>query len=307
MAAQDLFKSLFRATAQRAKLAVITLAMTSLGGTLTVGAQDFDNVTINTIEVGGGVYMLEGRGGNIGVSIGEDGVFLIDDQFAPLAPKILKAIAGLSDKPVDYVINTHWHFDHTGGNEAIGETGAAIVAHDNVRVRMAAPGPRQSPEAALPVITFSDTTTFHYNGHEIHAFHPKNAHTDGDAVIVFRDLDIIHAGDVFFNGVYPFIDVSSGGSLDGYIAALEAVNALAGPATKIIPGHGPLADKAALEAAIAMLRDAKGRVSKLIGEGKSLDEVKAVKPLADYDEGWGNFFIKPDQMLEMLYSELSKS
>jgi glyoxylase-like metal-dependent hydrolase (beta-lactamase superfamily II) len=281
-------------------IAVIS-AMTS---PLMAQSPDWDAIEIKTTDLGDGVYMLEGRGGNIGVSVGDDGVFIIDDQFAPLAPKIVAAISAITDKHVDYVINTHWHGDHTGGNEYFGGKGAVVVAHDNVRVRMAAEGERQSPYGALPVITFSETTTFHYNGHEIHAFHPENAHTDGDAIIHFRDIDLIHAGDVLFNGFYPYIDTSSGGSVEGYIAALESLSSMVGPDTRVISGHGPVASKADIEAKIAMLKSASASISALIAEGKSLEEAKAADPLAAYNDSWGAGFINGERMTEMLYNAL---
>lgn len=273
-------------------------------GGAAVSAQDFSNVEIKTTDLGNGIYMLQGAGGNIGVSVGDDGVFVIDDQFAPLTPKILAAIGAVTDKPVDYVINTHWHYDHVGGNENMGKAGAVIVAHDNVRVRMQAPGPQQSTAEALPVITFSDTTTFHYNGHEIHAFHPVSAHTDGDAIIHFRNLNLIHAGDVLFNGVFPFIDTASGGSVDGYISALERLVEMSDGDTRIIAGHGPIAGRADVERKIAMLKDAKMRILALINEGNSLEEAVAAKPLAHYAEDWEWAFINQDRMTELLYGAL---
>ena len=269
--------------------------------------RNFDDVEIKTTEIRDGLYMLEGRGGNIGASIGEDGVFLIDDQFAPLAPKILAAVAALSDQPVSFVINTHWHGDHTGGNEALSDLGAVIVAHDNVRTRMAAEGPRQSPKGALPVITFSETTTFHFNDDEIHAFHPSAAHTDGDSVIHFRRADVIHGGDVVWHGFYPFLDTSSGGSLSGTLAALETILALAGPETKVIPGHGPLGDKQSVQDMYDMLSALRTRVGALIAEGKTLREVQAADPMADYNaQGYGDFFITGEQIVEVAFNELSR-
>ena len=268
--------------------------------------RNFDHVQYQTTDVGHGIYMLVGEGGNIGLCVGEDGVFLIDDQFAPLTPKLLTAIAKITDQPVDYVINTHWHGDHTGGNANLAKEGALIVAHDNVRARMSAPGRRQSPKEALPVITFSETTTFHLNGHEIHAFHPKNAHTDGDAIIHFKDVDVIHAGDVLFNGMYPFIDLNSGGSVDGYLAAMNRLADIAGPNTKIIAGHGPIAGKKDVQTSIRMLEKAKALVAKEVATGKNLEAVQAADPLADLHEDWAWAFITGERFTEILYNDLSQ-
>jgi len=204
-----------------------TIALMSLLGVVAAMpalAQDFDAVEIRTTDLGGGIYMLQGAGGNLGLSVGEDGVFLIDDDYAPLAEKIREAIAVVTDQPVGFLINTHWHGDHTGGNENLGSAGVTIFAHDNVRARLLGQG---APAVALPVVTFNDTTTFHMNGQTIHVFHAAAAHTDGDALIHFREADVIHMGDTYFNGFYPFIDVASGGSLDGTLAAADQALALA--------------------------------------------------------------------------------
>jgi glyoxylase-like metal-dependent hydrolase (beta-lactamase superfamily II) len=281
------------------------------------GAQDADRLKdtkIGAIPVTPGIWMLEGEGGNIGVSAGDDGVFLIDDQFAPLTERIKAAIAKLSDKPIRFVINTHWHGDHTGGNENLGKEGVVIVAHDNVYKRMSQENfmaafnmtVPASPAAALPVITFNDTVTFHLNGQEIRAAHHKNAHTDGDSVLHFVGANVIHTGDIWFNGLYPFIDGGSGGSVDGVIRAGEAVLAVADANTKIIPGHGPLGDEKALESYLKMLKDAKSRVQRLIDEGKTLEQIQAAKPLADYDKTWGKGFLKPDNFLGIMYGNLTK-
>ena len=205
------------------RMATRLILLLGVCGTAVAQLPDLDALAFTTTDLGRGIYMLQGFGGNIGVSIGDDGVFVIDDDIVPLAPKVVAAIGSLTDRPVDFLINTHWHGDHTGGNQALAASGAVIVAHDNVRVRMAANGPKQSPDEALPVITFSDNVTFHFNGLEILASHPANAHTDGDSVIQFIGLDIVHAGDIMFNGFFPFIDLDSGGSIDGYITALEAL------------------------------------------------------------------------------------
>ena len=215
---------------------------------LSAGAQaqedQFAGVEIITHEVAPGIYMLEGMGGNIGVSVGEDGVFMIDDQFAPLTDKITAAVAALSAQPIRFLINTHWHYDHTGGNENLGKQGALIVAHDNVYARMSRDTEigafnqmiPASPKAALPVITFNDNVTFRLNGEEIHVVHYRNSHTDGDSVIHFKNANVLHTGDIWFNGFYPFIDVSSQGSIDGVINSIKTLLELADDNTRIIAG-----------------------------------------------------------------------
>ncbi|MCG8462686.1 MAG: MBL fold metallo-hydrolase [Holophagales bacterium] len=242
---------------------------------------DFSAVEIQTEKLADGVHMLVGAGGNIGVSSGEDGVFLVDDQFAPLTEKIRKAVAEISDGPIRFVLNTHWHFDHTGGNENFGKAGSLIVAHDNVRVRMSTDQLIESlnrnvpaaPDAALPVVTYAEGVTFHLNGQTIHAFHVPPAHTDGDSIVHFREADVVHMGDLFFNGVYPFIDLSSGGSVEGMIAAVEKVLAMAGDGTKIVPGHGPLATKADLAGYRDMLTAVRDAILPLVEADKTREEV----------------------------------
>jgi cyclase len=224
------------------------ICLLALAAPAALAQEDLSQVEIQTQKLADRVYMMTGSGGNLGLSVGEDAVFLIDDQFAPLTPKIQAAIAKLTDKPVKFVLNTHWHFDHTGGNENLGKGGALIIAHENVRKRLSAEGfieflgMKTQPEAkvALPVITFTRDLTFHINGDEVLAHHVARAHTDGDAIVQFRKSNVIHMGDAFFNRIYPFIDTSSGGTVGGVIAAAELVLRLADDDTKIIPGHGPL-------------------------------------------------------------------
>ncbi|MGE4658772.1 MAG: MBL fold metallo-hydrolase [Gammaproteobacteria bacterium] len=274
--------------------------------------QDFSQVQIKATEVSEGIYILEGSGGNLGLSVGEDGVFLIDDQFAPLTEKILTAIANITDDDVRFLVNTHWHGDHTGGNENLGKAGAVIVAHDNVRARMSAEQFREvfdqripaSPAAALPVVTFPDKVTFHWNKERIVVMHVENAHTDGDSIVHFSNADVFHLGDVFFNGFYPFIDVSSNGSLEGYIRAVESVVMRASEDTVIIPGHGPLADADDLRAYLEVLRTARERIQSMIDDGMSEDEVVAALPMADYDEQWGGGFMNPENFLRLSYQSL---
>lgn len=277
-------------------------------------AQDWDAVEIVTRQVAPGVYMLTGRGGNLGVSVGDDGVFLIDDQYAPLTEKIVAAIRAISDKPIRFVINTHWHGDHTGGNENLGAAGTLIVAHDNVRKRL---GVEQfiaafdrhvppSPEGALPVVTFSDAVTFHLNGDELYVFHVEHAHTDGDALIHFRGSNVLHMGDIYFAGGYPFIDVSSGGSIDGTIAAVDQALSLVDDDTPIIPGHGDLSNKAELSEYRAMLAGVRDAIAADIAKGLSEDEVVAARPTAAWDEKWGSAWLKPEQFTRIVYGDLSR-
>lgn len=270
--------------------------------------RDFSKVEITTLKVADGIYMLQGAGGNIGLSVGKDGAFVIDDQFAPLSEKILTAIAEVTDQPVEFVLNTHYHGDHTGGNEAFGEAGAHILAHDNVRKRLAEGTNSRppSPDIALPVITFSHSTTFHWNDKEIYVFHPKNAHTDGDAIVHFRKSNVVHMGDVHFVGAFPYIDTAAGGSVDGYIKALEKVAAKIDDDTKVIPGHGPLASKADILASAAMLKDVRTRIQKTIDDGLDEDAAVAANPLAELADEWGGGFINAERMTRSVYQSLSK-
>ena len=277
-------------------------------------AQDFDQVEIQRIPVAGHVSMLLGQGGNIGVSAGPDGVILVDDQFAPLTEKIRKAVAAIDGREIRFVLNTHWHGDHTGGNESLAKAGAVIVAHENVRKRMSTEQfvkamdrkVPPSPPAALPVVTFDRSVTFHWNGDEIHVLHVDPAHTDGDAIVHFRKADVLHMGDTFFNRLYPFIDASSGGSIDGMIAAAERGLGIAGEKTKIIPGHGPLASRADLEGFRAMLVAVRDRVKKLADAGKSVDEIVAAKPTKEFDAAFGGGFLDPDKFVRIVHSALAR-
>ncbi len=275
-------------------------------------AQDRPAVVVAAKHVADNVYMITGQGGNIGLSIGDDGAFLVDDQFGRLTRQILQVVAELTPEPVRFVVNTHWHGDHTGGNENMGKAGAIIVAHENVRRAMSTEHflaafnvtTPVSPEAALPVVTFTESITFHFNGDDIRVQHVAPAHTDGDSLVIFRNANVIHMGDTYFNGMYPFIDTSTGGSLAGMIAAADTALALADDTTLFIPGHGPLSGAAELRASRAMLQTVHDRVGKLIEQGSSRDEVIAAAPTRDFDETWGNGFLDPPKWVGIVYDSM---
>lgn len=260
--------------------------------------------------VRGNVYLMEMEpAGNLGVSIGEDGAFVIDDQFAPMTDRIVAAVADLTDKPIKYVLNTHWHGDHSGGNENFGKLGHTIVAHDNVRARLNShqyhlvfkQGTPPHPEAALPVITYSNTMTFHFNGDTIHVMHVPSAHTDGDSIFYFENADIMHTGDAFINRGFPLIDVASGGTIKGQIEATNKMLEFVGPDTIIIPGHGPLADRARMLEIRDMLVAARKAVTDLLDQGTGLDEILAAKPLAHLEEKWGQAIVKGRLFTRIIY------
>ena len=290
------------------------LLLLALGAALPAAAQNFDSVQIRTVPLSAGLAMLMGAGGNMAVSWGSDGTFLVDDQFAPLTPKIVAAIAKLTPNATRWVLNTHYHGDHSGGNENFGTAGAVIVAHENVRRRMSSEqfskifnrSTPPSPKVALPVVTFSDQVTFHQNGEDIAVFHVKNAHTDGDAIIWFKSANVVHMGDTYFKERYPFIDVDGGGSVDGIIAAMDRVLGVIDNNTRVIPGHGELSNKAEMTEYRNVLATSRDRVKKLIAEGKTLDQAVAAKPLADYDGKWGTGFIKPEVFLRLIYASYGK-
>ena len=270
-------------------------------------AQQSD-ISFKSTEVAPGIFMLEGvggfAGGNLGLLEGDDGVVLIDDGMQPLFEKTAAAIRKAVADDVDFVVNTHVHGDHIGGNEALSKAGATIIAHDKLRSRLAAEGgpDKQVPAAEhwLPEVTFSESLSLHLNDHHIHVFHVARAHTDGDSVVYFPDANVIHTGDILFNGMFPFIDLDSGGSVDGYLDAQHEILMLAGDDTKIIPGHGPLADKSALQAAYDMLSDTRDRVRTLVAAGKSEDEILTMNPLADFHDEWNWGFITTERMTKQL-------
>jgi len=277
-------------------------------------AGQMEDVQITAEPVAAGVYMLQGQGGNIGLLVGSDGAFLIDDQYAPLTDKILTAVRGITTEDVRFVINTHWHGDHTGGNENLGDAGVVLISQDNVRERLATEQVLErfgrvdtipaAPQSALPVITFDDDVRFHLNGDELHAFHTPHAHTDGDALIYFENANVIHMGDVYFNGGFPFIDLSSGGSVDGMIAAHNRALGIADSQTRIIPGHGALSDADELRAHRDMLRTIRNRIAEAIGDGSDLDQILAMDPTEEWNASHGGGFISAEALVGAIYTSL---
>ncbi|NVM57486.1 MAG: MBL fold metallo-hydrolase [Desulfobacterales bacterium] len=278
-------------------------------------AQDFEKVQIETFKVTESVFMLKGSGGNIGVSVGEDGVLLIDSEFPQMVEKIKAAVAKLNGGPIRFVLNTNWHFDHADGNELLAKAGAIVIAHDNSRMHMLSEQtiPEYNPDlrippypkAALPVITVADSLTLHFNGDEIQAIHIPNAHSDSDLAFYFRKANVIHTGDLYFSNGFPFINISSGGSIAGMIAAAEKILNKSDANTKVIPGHGSLSDREEVQAYRDILVTARDRIAKLIKEGKTLDEVLAAEPTAALYKG-GKSFISPELFVKVVYMDLAK-
>jgi len=292
--------------------ALSLLAVSAIPAYLGAQEPDWSKIEIKVEKVAGNVYMLYGvggfAGGNIGVSVGDDGVVLVDDQFEPLVPKIEAALRGITSKPVRFVLNTHFHGDHTHGNKVFGLK-STIIAHDNVRKRVAAddsfdgkPGTKAPPHA-LPIITFDNRVSVHLNGEDIRGLHVPAGHTDGDTVVYFTDSKVVHMGDDFFNGMFPFIDLEGGGTVKGYLAATQKVLADLAADVKIIPGHGPLAAKADLVRYVDMLKETSAIVQKGIDQGKTVEQMQKEKVLAKYDS-WGGGFIKTDAFIAELYNGL---
>jgi len=295
------------------KKILFTLVIVALSFGARAQQRNFDAVQIKTTQVAAGIYMLEGEGGNIGVSAGEDGVFLIDDQFAPLTPKIVAAVKAISDKPIRFLMNTHWHGDHVGGNENLGKAGVVIIAHDNVYKRMSVGGAIQLlkqnyapyPKAALPAVSFSQSATFHLNGDDVTSIHLPPAHTDGDSFVRFTRANVIHSGDVFAAYRYPFIDVESGGSVKGILRAVDQMLPMIDDNTKVIPGHGGVSSKKDVLAYRKMVSTAISKIEPMVKSGKTLQQVIDAKPLREFDEEWGKFR-KPEAFVEIVYNGLRK-
>ena len=280
--------------------------------------QDFSKVEIKVTKVSGNIYMLQGSGGNIAASVGEDGVVIVDDQYAPLADKIAAALKGIgvTDKPVRFVINTHYHGDHTGGNAPFASGGSTVIAQDNVRKRLESGGkagiPKAmerdqpaSPKNGLPIITFENDVTVHLNGEDIRALHFPAGHTDGDAIVFFPKANVVHMGDDFVTYGYPFIDVISGGSVQGIIAACDKVAAQLPADVKVIPGHGQLATLSEVREYSIMLKETTAAVQAAMSQGKTVDQMKKEKILAQWDTKYGKGFITPDLFIETIYDSLT--
>jgi cyclase len=276
--------------------------------------QDFTKVKIEPVKVAPGVTLLSGAGGNIGVFAGDDGVLVIDSQYAALSEKIQAALKALSDKPVRFLLNTHWHPDHTGGNEWLAKAGATVIAQDTVRKRLAAGQfqevfKRQVPAApaqALPVVTFDDEVEVHWNGDDLHAVHVPPAHTDGDVFIHFQKANVIHAGDLFFSAGFPLVDESSGGDFQGYITGAEKMLALCNDKTKVIPGHGVLSDTQGLKAWHEMMTRVRDRVKASAAAGKTLAQIQAEHPTKEWDTTYGKGFVKPEMLVEWVFKSVTR-
>ena len=291
------------------------LALTVLLACLSVAQnQDFSKVQMKVTKVAGNVYMLEGAGGNIGASVGDDGIVIVDDQYAPMAGKIKAALKDITDKPVRFVINTHYHEDHTGGNAIFQQT-VPIIAQDNVRKRLQEGGTagnfgavsfeaKPQPKEALPIITFDHDVTVHLNGEDIRALHFPHGHTDGDSVIFFPKSNVVHMGDDFVTYGFPFVDLGGGGSVKGMTAALEEIIPKLPADVKIIPGHGPVSNLDDVRRFVAMLKDTTAVVEKGIQQGKSLDQLKQENVLAPWQK-WSGDFISTEQWLVTLYNDLT--
>jgi cyclase len=298
---------------------ILAISAMAMLGSRAASAQepDFSKVQIKVSKVSGNIYMLEGAGGNIGASVGEDGIVIVDDQFAPLAEKIQAALKdlGVTTKPVRFVINTHYHGDHTGGNEPFNNAGSTLIAHENVRKRLETGGTagnggsiktvqKAASRNALPIITFEHDVTVHLNGEDIRALHFPSGHTDGDSIIFFPKNNVVHMGDDFVRYGFPFVDVASGGSVQGMIAATEKVAAELPADVKVIPGHGALSNMDDVKAFTRMLKETSAVVEKALDNHKTLEQMKQEKILAPWEKFSGSF-INSDAFIETLYNSLT--
>jgi cyclase len=295
-------------------LSKMLLMSVLVSGTAAVSAQqDFSNVQIVPHALGDGLYYLEGSGGNIGVSVGDDGVFLIDDQYAPLTEKIIAAIGTLSDQPIRFLINTHYHPDHVGGNQNLGQAGVVIISNENVRTRLAAGFTNGDLDAVLsdeqrvglPVITYADSVDLHLNGHDIHAFHVAPAHTDGDSFVYFRDINLIHTGDVFRTTGYPRVDGNANGSYHGIMAGYQTLLDISDANTRFLPGHGVVSDRNEVASQLQMFTTIRDRVKAGMDAGMTLEQIQASKPTAEYDARWsGGNASAGDDLVAVIHGEL---
>jgi cyclase len=296
------------------KLGVLLAALLACAPLSAAQNENFDKVQIKVTTVAGSLYLLEGAGGNIGASVGEDGIIVVDDQYAPLAERIQAALKGITDKPIRFIINTHYHRDHIGGNEFF-QKQAPVIAHDNVRKRLEEGSSvgnlgslkfdvKPQPKAALPILTFDHDVAIHLNGEDIQVWHVPNAHTDGDSVVFFPKSNVVHMGDVFLKIGFPFIDLAGGGSVRGVIAGLEEITAKLPPDVKVIPGHGTISNLDDIRACVKMLKETLVVVEQGVNQGKSLDQLKQEKVLEPWKQ-WSNEFISSDIFLETLYNDLT--
>jgi glyoxylase-like metal-dependent hydrolase (beta-lactamase superfamily II) len=279
--------------------------------TVSATAQE-TKLEFTTFQLSDTVYMLKGRGGNVGISTGKDGLYIIDDQVKQVTGPLLEAIRKISTKPIRFVINTHYHADHTGGNEVLGGAGTVIIAHDNIRKRLTTEQVSifmnkttpPSAYAALPVVTFNDQMTMHLNGESATAYYVANGHTDGDAIIHFPVSNVIHMGDMFFNAMYPYVDLDAGGSIQGMVAAAQLALSMANESTRIIPGHGPLGMAEDLKNYQDFLIAASTNVQALIDQGMKLEQIIAAEPTKEWDESLGKIWITPPQFVTFIYNSL---